>query len=50
LNISPIWISLVTNMVRKSQGMSVWSDRFFVVFSKVLVLSVQFLLHRWHQR
>jgi hypothetical protein len=23
LNISPIWISLVTNMVRKSQGMSV---------------------------
>jgi hypothetical protein len=40
-DISPIWISLISNEVTNSQRRSV-CDRFFMGFYKVLVLSVRF--------
>jgi hypothetical protein len=42
LDISPIWISLISNEVTNSQRRSLWRDRFFMGFCKVLVPSVQF--------
>jgi hypothetical protein len=45
-DLSPIWIPFISNEVANSQR-SVWSDRFFVGFHYVLVLSFQFLFHRW---
>jgi hypothetical protein len=48
LDISPIWILLISNGVSNSQRRSVWRDTFFIGFFKVLVSSIQFLLHRWH--
>jgi hypothetical protein len=42
LDISPIWIPLISYELINSQGRSVWSDRFFMGFYKVLVPSVQF--------
>jgi hypothetical protein len=46
LNISPVWIPLINNKV-STQQRSVWCDRFFMGLYEVLVLSVQFLFHRW---
>jgi hypothetical protein len=48
LDISPIWIPLISNEVSNSQRRSVWRDRFSIGFHKVSVSSVQVLLHRWH--
>jgi hypothetical protein len=44
-DISPIWLP---NEVTDSQRRSAWCDRFFISFYKISVLSVQFMLHRWH--
>jgi hypothetical protein len=48
LDISPIWIPLISNEVSNSQRRSVWRNRFFMGFHKVSVLSVQVSRHRWH--
>jgi hypothetical protein len=48
LDISPTWISLISNKVSKSQTRSSRSDRFFRGFCKILVLVILFLFYRWH--
>jgi hypothetical protein len=40
----------MSNEVSNSEGRSIWSDGFFMGFYKVLVTSVQVLLHRWRLR
>jgi hypothetical protein len=47
LDLSLIWIPLISNEVTNSQKRSVGCDRFFMGFYMVLVPSVQFLLRRW---
>jgi hypothetical protein len=42
LDISPIWIPLISNKVNNSQGRSVGSDRFFMGLCKILVLGFSF--------
>jgi hypothetical protein len=37
LDISPIWIPLISNDVSSSQGRSTWSDRFFMGICMILV-------------
>jgi hypothetical protein len=46
-DISVIWIPLISNEDSNSQRRSVCHDIFFKGFYKVLVSSVQVLLHRW---
>jgi hypothetical protein len=41
----PIWIPLSSKKITNSQSRSVWCDRFFMGLYKVLISSVQFLLH-----
>jgi hypothetical protein len=42
LDTSPIWIPLISNEVSNSKGTSVWSDRFFMGFCKILVPGFSF--------
>jgi hypothetical protein len=37
LDVSPIWVPLISNEVSKLQGRSAWSNRFFMCFYKIPV-------------
>jgi hypothetical protein len=47
LDISPIWFPVISNEVSNSQRRSVWRNRFFMGFQKILASNVQVLLHKW---
>jgi hypothetical protein len=48
LDISPIWIPLISSEGANSQRRAAWRDVFIMRLRKVSVSSVKVLFHRWH--